>query len=141
MDEQGDVITSLTQRGYFDRENIEAIKKVFPELSVSDHGGQIAMSSGNHPDIDLNRLRTSKPFELLLLDCSQQFGLQFQTDITDLVQEKRSVIRKFESSLLLYQCSRKCSLFVAKKFALEEPDGIAAQFILTNVRSRLELRL
>ena len=78
------------------------------------------MSRGNHAHIDFDRPGASEAFELLLLHRAQQFWLQFQADVPDLIQKQRAPIRKLESALFLHQGSGKRSPLMPEEFALQQ---------------------
>ena len=99
------------------------------------------MSRGNHPHIDLDCFRAAQPFELLLLNRTQQFRLQFQADVADFIEEERAAVRKLEPAFLCTSAPVKAPFSWPNSSLSSSPDGMAAQFILTNVRWRLELRL
>src|SRR5215472_15397284 len=94
-------------------------KQILAKLSVPNHGREIAMSRGNHAHTDFDRPSASKAFELLLLYGAQQFWLQFQADITDLVQKERAPICKLESALFLHQGSCERSSLMPEEFAFQ----------------------
>jgi hypothetical protein len=120
MDQQWNVLPPLAQRRYFDGKDPQPIKKIFAKLVIADHAFQIAMCGGNQTDIDLNGFRTSKPFELLLLESPQQLWLKLKAYVADLVQKKASVVCQFESPPFLHQGARESALFVAKQFAFHQ---------------------
>lgn len=59
------------------------------------------MRRRQHPNIDALRANTAQSLKFLLLQDSQELGLQFGRYIADLIQEQRSLVRQFESSNLL----------------------------------------
>jgi hypothetical protein len=62
----------------------------------------------------------AQAFEFLLLQDTQQFGLQRQRNISHLVQEQRPFVSQFETANLLRDSACKSAFFVAKKLALEQ---------------------
>src|ERR1700728_3927695 len=97
-----------------DGENLQPIIKVLPKCSLFDHDGQIAMRGGDQAHVNLMREIASQPFELLLLQDSQQLCLKLQGNVADFIQKKRAFIRKLEASALLYDGARERSLFVSE---------------------------
>ena len=72
------------------------------------------MSCGNHAHVYSESPGTSETFELLLLHGAEQFWLQFQTDVPNLIQEQGAPIRKLESPLFLHQRTGEGSSFVSE---------------------------
>jgi hypothetical protein len=53
---------------------------------------------GDDPRIDMDRFGTPQPLELLLLNGTQQLWLQFQADVPDFVEKKRTLIGELNSA-------------------------------------------
>src|SRR5437667_11197161 len=118
--EQRDVLASLPKWWDFNWKHIEAVKQILAESTILDHVFKIAVSGGNHPHTNLDCPRAAETFELLLLHCAQQFRLQFQTDVADLLQKERASVRKFESAFSLHENVGKGPLLVPEHFALKQ---------------------
>src|SRR5215470_11704106 len=100
--QQRNVLAPLPQRRDLNWEHVESIEKILAELMVPNHGSEIAVRRGNQPHVDLDRLRASESLEFLLLDRPQQFRLEFQADVADLIQKERASIGQLESPLSLH---------------------------------------
>ena len=107
----------------FNRENIQSIEQVFPELVLPNHRWQVAMGRRDDPHIDLDRPCAAQAFELLFLHRAQQFRLQFQADVADLIQKQRAMVSEFESALFLDERPSKRSLLVPEHFAFQQSRG------------------
>ena len=130
---------AFAQRRQFDRENVKPIKQIFPEFSLANNLCKIAVSRGNDPNIDMNGPGASQALKLLLLQHPQQFRLQFERNVSDLVQKERASMGQFESPLFLHERTGERALLVSEQFALQQsssPAGIAAQFTFTKFRFR-----
>jgi hypothetical protein len=68
------------------------------------------------------RTVTAEPLEFLLLQDAQQFRLEFQRDITDLIQKKRTLIREFEAPRLLRDGTGKRPFFMAEQLTLQKSE-------------------
>src|SRR5262249_37034542 len=55
--ERGDVLGPLAQRRHMDDEHVQAVEEVLAEASLCDHFAQVRVRRGDHPDIELPRLR------------------------------------------------------------------------------------
>ena len=78
-------VATLAYRRKRDRENLEPVIQVAAKLAVFHHQSQISVSGGNQAEIHVKRARAPKPFKLLLLQDSQQFGLQLERNVADLI--------------------------------------------------------
>ena len=59
----------------------------------------------------------------MILQNTQQFGLQFHRNIAYFIHEQRSLIRQLHSPNFLANCPRERPLFMAKQLAFEQPGG------------------
>ena len=100
--------------------NVQPIKEILAEFSLANHLCKVAVSRGNDPHINMNSPGASQPFKLLLLQHAQQLCLQFERNVSDLVQKERASIREFEAPLLLHQRAGERPLLVSEQFALEQ---------------------
>ena len=66
------------------------------------------------------RPTASQTLEFLFLENPQQLGLQRPRNITDLVQEERSLVSELEPADSLCDSSSKSSLLMAKELALQQ---------------------
>src|SRR5208283_4306836 len=121
--QQGNVLSSLTKRRDFNGEDIKSIKKILAELLLSNHGPKIAMGRGDDSHIDMDRFGTPQTFELLLLNGTQQLWLQFQADVADFIEKKRTMIGELESAFLLHQGSSESPFLVSKQFTFQQSRG------------------
>ena len=81
-----------------DRENSEAIVQIAAKFARLDHPGKVAIGSSDETNIDRNRSSAAKPLYFLFLQRPQEFGLQFQWQVPNLVQEQRAHMGQFQSS-------------------------------------------
>src|SRR5260370_8275535 len=72
LNQQGNVFLPFPQRRHLNRKNVEPVKEVTPERARSDGRFQIAVSSGNHPNIRSNGSSSTAPTKLLLLQHPQK---------------------------------------------------------------------
>ena len=100
LDKMGDEcrnrLAPLTQRRHHDRGRIEAVEKIVAELTRLDHRTQVAI--GRCDQANINRIGTRRPdrLNLMRLDRAQQFGLQAQRQLADLVQEQGPAVGRSE---------------------------------------------
>src|SRR5215831_765702 len=78
------------------------------------------MCGRHHSNIYLMCPAAAETFELLLLQNAEQFRLQRERQVPDLVEEEGSVIRHFEAASFLSDSSGKCTFLVPEQFALQK---------------------
>jgi hypothetical protein len=118
--------------GILIRKTFDAIKEIGSEVFFLDHLRQIAVRGRNQPDVRSDGRRAAEPFEFLFLKYSQQFGLQLQGNVSNLIQEKSTLVGEFETSDTLRDGARKRPRSWPNNSLSNSPRGSAAQFSLTN---------
>ena len=63
---------------------------------MRDHRVQVAAGGGDHAHVDLDDLVAAQGLQLLLLQHTQQLGLQRQRHVADLVEEQGAAVRELE---------------------------------------------
>ena len=107
----------FAERRIHDREHVETVVEIAAKLLVRNHRDEVPVRGGQQPDIDANRPGAAEPFELLLLQHTQQLRLQLQRNIADLVQEERAAVRHLEAADPLGDCPGKGALLVSEELA------------------------
>ena len=67
LHQQRYVITTFSQRRQMNRKNVESEKQILAKGALSDSGTQVDVSGRHHPQINLDWLAASNPFDLPLL--------------------------------------------------------------------------
>src|SRR5260370_6966081 len=75
LDQHGNIFSSLPERGDLNGKNVDPVKEVAPEHTLSDGGLQIAFSSRNHPDLGLDESSSTATIEFLLLHTMHNLDL------------------------------------------------------------------
>src|SRR5260370_24614310 len=75
LNQQANVFLPFTQRRHLNRENVEPVKEVIPERARSDGRFQIAVRSGNHPNIRSDGSSSTDTTELVFLQNAQKSDL------------------------------------------------------------------
>ncbi len=94
--DQRDVVPALAQGRNADHNSLEAVVQVLAETSLPDHVFQILVGRRHDAGVDLDRLRASETFELLLLQHPEQLRLSRWAQIADLVEEDRPAVGELE---------------------------------------------
>ena len=91
-DEVGDCLGALTQRRNGDRRRAHPIIEVFAKLALLHHCAQVAIGRRDQPQIHFEYVRGADRLDFTILDRAQQFGLQVQGQLADLVEKQRPAI-------------------------------------------------
>src|ERR1700722_6628773 len=103
-----------------DWENIQPKEEIGPELLLAHHSFQMAVCRGNQTRIGPKCARASQPLELPLLQHAKEFGLQFERNFSNFVQENRAPVSHFEAANALRDRSRKCAFLVSEQLAFQQ---------------------
>src|SRR5204862_4160520 len=120
VDQQRDVTRALAQRWQQQRHDVQAVEKVLAELPCLHFLFEIAVRGSDHAYIDAHVCKPSHALERLLLQKSQQLGLQSGSDLANLVEEHGAAVGGLEQAALLLPCIRERTSFVTEEFAFEE---------------------
>src|ERR1700730_17026379 len=83
-----DVATALAQGRNVDIEDLQPIKQILPEASLSDSPLQITIARGNHADIGLDQACATESPELPLLQDTKQLRLGHRAHLAHFVEEQ-----------------------------------------------------
>ena len=117
---KGYIFHTFSQRWKRDRKDIQPVKQVLTEFILFHHLFEIPMRRGNDPCIDLDRPGPAHPFKGLFLQHPQEFSLGLKWEISDLIQEDGSPVRKFKAPLFLRDRPGKGPLLVSEQLALDQ---------------------
>ncbi len=81
-----------------DSQHVDAIVKILPKMTLIDQDLDVAIGGGDHADIGLDGLVPAEPLEGLVLQHPQQFGLQTEGKLAELVQKQGAAVRLLEAS-------------------------------------------
>src|SRR5260370_29643886 len=123
------VFAARPQRRQRDRKYVQTIVEIAAKFVSLHHFNQISVGRSYEANVHLVSPAAAQALKFLLLEHTQQFGLQRQRNISHLVQEQSSFISQFETSNLLRDSSRKSAFLVAKQLAFHqiERNGSAIQ--------------
>ena len=120
-DEERDVLGPFAQRRYPNREHVQSIEEIGAKGALLNHLLEILVGRGDHSHVNRGRAATAtQSLNLMLLERSEQFGLHFQRQVADLVQEQRATVCGLKSSDSLRDRACECSTFVTEQFAFEQ---------------------
>src|SRR6202022_4521698 len=112
------------------RKHIQTVVEVAAKFVPLHHLRQITASCSHQPNVHLVSPSAAQGLELPFLQYSQQFRLQRQWNIADLVEEEGTFVSQFETTNPLRYGSGEGASLVAKKLAFQQVqrNGSAIQF-------------
>jgi hypothetical protein len=112
-----------------DRQDIESVEKVRAKLALLYHRLQVSMRGGNDPHVDRQLLVFPHPEDAVLLQHSQQLGLQSVIQLADLVKEEKAPFRRTYQALPISISAAECAAPVTEQFAFRQAgaDSTAVQ--------------
>src|SRR5260370_40508173 len=111
------IFPALPQRWQRDRKHIQPVVEIAAKFVALHHFDQIPVGRGYEPNVHLVSPSAAQALELLLLQDTQQFGLQGLRNIAHFVDEQRPSVRQFETANLLRYGSGERASLVAEKLA------------------------
>src|SRR5436190_24188320 len=112
------ILGSIAQRRSCDWKDVEPIVEVAAISLLIYHLRKVPVCSDYNTHIHSSSAATAEPFELFLLQHSEQLGLQCNRDLAYLVQKERSLVGRFKTSYPLPDSSSESAFLVAKELAL-----------------------
>ena len=101
--------------------HVQPIEEIGAKGALLNHLLEILVRRGDDSHVDRRRAAAAaQSLNLLLLERSEQFGLQFQRQIADFVQEQRAAVCGLKSSDRLRHRARERASLVAEEFAFEQ---------------------
>ena len=86
-DERHDVLAMFAQGRNVDPDDVETIEQILAEPLVPDHLLDVRVRGGHDAHVHLGGSRLADGLDFLVLDQSQQLGLDVCVELADLVQE------------------------------------------------------
>ena len=130
LHQQRDVLPPLAQCGNPDRKHIQPVKKIGAELLLLHQGTEVSIGGGDQTRVRRECARTAQAFELALLQDAQQFGLKFERNLANLIQEDGSPIGQLKAADALRDGAGEGASLMSEEFAFQQSgwDGRAVQF-------------
>ena len=118
-----DVLATLAQGRQDDRDDVEAVVQVLAELGLRDELLEVALRSGDHPDVDRNRPRAADALHGAVLQHAQQLHLHGVRDVVDVVEEDRAALGELEPARPILDGAGERPALVAEQLRLDERLG------------------
>src|SRR5271167_4062819 len=128
--QQRDILPPLAQCGDPDWEDIQPVEKIGAKFLLLHQSAEIAIGGGNRARVRREGARASQAFELALLQDAQQFGLEFERNLSNLIQEDGSPIGQLEATDPLRNGAGEGASLMSEQFAFQQSrrDRSAVQF-------------
>ena len=88
----GQVVEALAQGRHLDRQDVEAVIQVGAKLAAFDRRFKVGGGRGDHSHVTLDHFIGAHRLEFLLLQHPQQFALQGQGHVADLIEKQRAAL-------------------------------------------------
>src|SRR4029077_20108365 len=93
---QPDVTVAFAKRRQGDRHDLQAVEEVLAELPLGDFLLEVPVRGRNDADVDANVGEAADTLERLLLQESEELGLQARGHLANLVEEHGAAVRGLE---------------------------------------------
>jgi hypothetical protein len=127
VDEGGDVSRPLAQRRHVERDEVQPVEQVLPELAARHERGQVTVGGGHDAHVDAARHARAERLVAAVLEDPQHLDLAARLQLPDLVEEDRAARGNLEPPLAVAAGVREGPLHVPEHLALEEGRGDAPQ--------------
>ena len=121
--ERSNVFGPFAQGPQRQGEDVEPVEQIGAEPALGNFGRQIAVSAGNDPHVDLDRLSRADRHHLTLLQRAEQLGLKRQRHLGDFIEQQSAAIGSAEKTFVGLACSGEGALAVAEQQRLEHGLG------------------
>ena len=118
--DQRDVLFPLPKRRHDDVHHVDPVEQVAAELPLLDHPFQVLVGGAQDAAVRLHLALAADAEELLLLQDVEQFRLQVQVHLADLVEEDGAALRHLEAAVLAAVGAGERPLLEAEQLALEQ---------------------
>ncbi len=120
VDEEGDVVLSVTQRRDLERDHVEPIVEVFAEAALTNHLLEVPVRRRDDPHVHLAVFGGAHREEHPLLEHAQELHLERGRHVAYLVHEEGPTIGHLEEARLVAHRAGECAPAMTEELALEE---------------------
>src|SRR2546421_8279833 len=96
--QQNNIIAPFAQRRNFDRENRQPKEKIAAKFTSVNRGAQVFVCGCDYSDVDRDGCFATNSIDRLFFNRAQQFALNSQRQITNLIEKYCSARRQFKFS-------------------------------------------
>ena len=121
--ERADVFAPLGQRRQADRDHVEPVEQVTPEVAARHLDRQVAVRRRDQPHVHRQLALAAEPHDRALLQGAQQLGLHQQRQLADLVEKDRAAVGLLEPAGARGVGAGEGAAVVAEEFGFEQRLG------------------
>ena len=96
LNELGNVLAPLGERGHPDRHDRQPVEQVLAEPPLGDRLGEVPAGRGDDAHVDMNARRAADALKVLVDQHAQDLGLRLARHVGDFVEIERAAMRLFE---------------------------------------------
>ncbi len=122
-DERRNVLPTVAQRRNPNGKHLQPEKQVLAEPILAHRLTEVAIGGRNQSDIDLQSSAAAQSLEGAILQNPQQFGLQLERQLADLVEKQRAAIGDLEPSALPSHRARVRTFLATEQLAFDQRSG------------------
>ena len=119
-DQERQVLDALAQRGQVDRDDVEPVVEVLPEVALLDQLLEAAVGRGDQAYVYPQGLHAADALEFRLLNGPQQLDLDLLGDLADLVEEQGAAVGELEAAGPARHGAGEGAALVAKQLAFDQ---------------------
>src|SRR6266480_1553646 len=120
LEQERNVLLALAQRRQIDDRHVQTIEQVLSELALFHQFDQIRLAGGDNAEIDRYRIVGPQPFNLSLLQDSQELDLHCRRHAFDLVEKKGTAVRVLDFANSAARRLREGARLVAEHLPFEQ---------------------
>ena len=121
--QEGNVRFSFPKRREVKSDDVQPVKKVFAKPSLLDLQKKISIGCRYDPNVHFLCLISAYRSKFSFLKNSKHFGLSGRTHVSNLVKKNNAAVCQLKFSRFVVDGAGKCSFFMPKEFALQQPFG------------------
>src|SRR5262249_5665642 len=123
IDEERHVLAAIAKRRQVDRDDVQAVVQIRPELALLDRPLEVSVRGGDHAYVDLDRRGSADARGALLLEHAEGPRPQGDRQLGHLVEEDRAAVRLLEETDLPRVCVGERAALVTEQLGLEQALG------------------
>src|ERR1700723_1926793 len=124
--QQGNVVFALSQRRYAHGKDVQPVIEVFAETPSLELNREFPIRGRDDSHIDFTRSIVADAFVLPLLKDAQKFRLQFEWQVSDLIEKDRAPVSEWKSPQSVAQSAGEGASYVTEELTLEHVAGDCA---------------
>src|SRR5215470_7297114 len=96
--QQRNVLSSISQRGHFNRKYVQTVKQIASKCSRVNRRREVAVCRCDYANIGLDDLQAAEPLKFPFLKDTQQSDLHIRGQFPDFIQKDRAALSQLKAS-------------------------------------------